>query len=324
MMSARAIVLLLPLAIGALTGGSGAVAQQFPTRPIRLIVPFPPGGSNDILARLLAQRLSERYGQQVVVDNRPGADGIIGTELAARASPDGHTLLVISASYAMNAALHKLPYDPVKSFEPLALIGSGPNLVSVHAGSAIGSIRELIAAAQKAPGRINYASSGIGGFNHFGGELFKVLAKVNLNHVPYKGGGPAMTDVIAGQVPVLFSTLVQAQPQVRGGKLRALGVGSAKRSPAMPDVPSVQEAGLAGYEVVNWWGFLAPAGTPVAIVRRINADINAVIDSAETRKRLEAEAAEPAPGAPDAFRKVIVDDLAKWSRVAKEADIRPH
>ena len=297
-------------------------AGRFPAKSIRMIVPFPPSGSNDILARFLAQKLSERLPQQTVVDNRPGADGIIGTEIAARAPADGHTLLIVSTTYAMNPAVHKLPYDPIKSLQPVAQIATGGNVIATHPTFPAKTVKDLIALAKAKPGQIRYATSGIGGFNHFGGELFNVMAGIKLAHIPYKGGGPAMIDVMSGQVEVLLSTLIQVLPHVRTGKLKALGIGTAKRFPLLPDVPTVSESGLPGYDVAVWWGVLAPAGVPGAIVTRLNTEIGAILRDPEMAKRLIAEAAEPVIDTPEAFGKLIVNEIAKWSRIAKQAGIR--
>ncbi len=297
-------------------------AARFPSKPIRMIVPFPPGGSNDILGRFLAQKMSERLGQQTIVDNRPGADGIIGTEIAARSPADGHTLLIVSTTYTMNPAIHKLPYDPLKSLVPISLIASGGNVIASNPSLPVNSVKELIALAKAKPEQIRYASSGIGGFNHFGGELFNNLAGVKLAHIPYKGGGPAMLDVMSGQVEVVFGTLIQALPHIRSGKLKPLGVGSAKRSPLLPQVATIAEGGVPGYDGSIWWGVLGPAGIPSAIVTRLNAEIGAILRDPEMAKRLAAEAAEPVVETPEAFGKMIVNDIGKWGRIAKQAGIR--
>ena len=297
-------------------------ASRFPTKPIRLIVPFPPGGSNDILGRFLAQKMSDRLGQQTIVDNRAGADGIIGTELAARAPADGHTLVIVSTSYTMNPAIHKLPYDPVKSLAPISLIASGGNVIAVHPSLPIKTVKELIAVAKAKPGQLRYASSGIGGFNHFGGELFNTMAGVKLVHIPYKGGGPAMLDVMSGQVEMTFCTLIQALPHMRSGKLKALGVGSARRSPLLPEVPTIAESGVPGYDGTIWWGVLGPAGIPGAIVTRLNTEIGVILRDPEMGKRLVAEAAEPVIETPEAFGKLIVNVIGKWGSVAKQAGLR--
>ncbi len=303
---------------------SQAAAQEltFPTRAMRMIVPFPPGGSNDILGRFLAQKLSERMAYQTIADNRPGADGIIGTELALRSPADGHTLLIVSTTYTMNPAVHKLSFDPLKALVPVAQIASGGNVIATHPSFPAKTARELIALAQAKPEQIRYATSGIGGFNHFGGELFNMLAGTKLVHIPYKGGGPAMIDVMAGQVEVLFSTQIQAMPHFRSGKLKPLGVGSPKRSVLMPEVPTVSESGVPGYDVSVWWGILVPAGVPAPVINKLNSEINAILRDPEMAKRLAAEAAEPTVTTPKAFGDLIVNDLAKWSRIAKQAGIR--
>jgi tripartite-type tricarboxylate transporter receptor subunit TctC len=304
---------------------SAELPKDYPARPIRLIVPFPPGGSNDILGRFMAARLTDKLGQQVIVDNRPGADGIIGSDIAARAVPDGHTILIVSTSYSMNPAIHKkMPFDPVKDLAPIAMIGTGPNAISTNPGQAITTVKELVAAAKAKPGAINYASSGVGGFNHFGGELFKIAAGVNMTHVPYKGGGPAMIDLMAGHVPALFSTLVQVLPHARTGKLRVIGTGGAKRSPALPSVPTVVEGGVAGYEVTIWWGLLGPAALPPNIVAGLNDVVATILKEPETVKRLANEAAEPVFASPAEFSRTIRDDIGKWIKVARDAKMQAH
>lgn len=309
----------------ALCAGAAELPRDYPNRPVRLIVPFPPGGSNDILGRFMAARLTDKLGQQVIVDNRGGADGLIGSDIAARAAPDGHTLLIVSTSYAMNPAIHKkMPFDPVKDLAPIALIGTGPNAISTNPSQPIATIKDLIAAARAKPGAVNYASSGVGGFNHFGGELFKIAAGIDMTHVPYKGGGPAMIDLMSGQVPVLFSTLIQVLPHARSGKLRVIGTGGAKRSPALPSVPTVIEAGVPGYEVTIWWGFLGPAGLPPALVGALNEVTAGILREPETVKRLAAEAAEPAFGTPAEFGRLIQSDIGKWIKVARDAKMQPH
>jgi tripartite-type tricarboxylate transporter receptor subunit TctC len=314
----------IQLASHAATVSAAELPQNFPARPVRLIVPFPPGGSNDILGRFMAAKLTERLGQQVIVDNRPGADGIIGTDLAARSTPDGYTLLIVSTSYSMNPGIHKkMPFDPVKDLTPISMIGTGPNAIVVNPGFPVKTVKDLVAAAKAKPGQINYASSGIGGFNHFGGELFKIAAGVDMTHVPYKGGGPAMVDIIAGHVPVLFSTLIQVLPHQRSGKLRVIATGGAKRAPALPEVPTVTESGVS-YEVTIWWGVLGPDGMPPALVNGLNATIAKILAEPDTQKRLAAEAAEPLTVSPAEFGQIIRKDIAKWTRVARDAKMEAH
>ncbi len=269
-----------------------ATAQDYPTKPVRLIIPFPPGGSNDVVGRVIATQLGERLGKQVVVDNRAGAGGVVGTELAANAPKDGYTLLVISIAHAVNPWLYKLPYDPIKGFAPISILASGPNVVAVNPTLPVHSIKDLIALAKQKPGELQYASAGIGSFQHLGGELFKLEAGVNMLHVPFKGGGPAMIDVIGGHTKLLFSSLVQTTPHIRSGKLRAIGVGSVKRNPVLPEVPTVAEAGVPSYEAVNWWGIVAPAGTPAPIIERLHKAVQEVQDGTEAQKQFASEGAE--------------------------------
>src|SRR5436190_17284573 len=239
-----------------------AAAQEYPTKPVRLIIPFPPGGSNDVVGRLFATHLAEKLGKQVVVDNRgAGAGGIVGTEVLAHSPHDGYTIGIISLAHAVNPWLYKLPYDPIKSFTPVAILGSGPAVLSVNPDLPVHSVKELVDLAKKEPGKLQYASAGIGSFQHLSAELFKLVAKVNILHIPFKGGGPAMIDVMGGHTKVLFSSLVQTTPHIKSGKLRALGTGGSARNPVLPDVPTIAEAGVPGYESVNWWGVVAPAGT---------------------------------------------------------------
>jgi tripartite-type tricarboxylate transporter receptor subunit TctC len=299
-----------------------AAAQAFPSKPIRWIVPFPPGGSNDVLARYLGTHLTDRLRQQIIIDNRAGANGIIGTELAANAPADGYTMLMVSTSFVMNAAVRPLPYDVVKSFDPVATIGSSPNCIVASPAAGIASVGDLIARAKASPGTINYASTGVGGFNHFGGELFNKMAQVELVNVPYKGGGPAMTDVMAGQVPIMFSSLTQVLPNVRSGRLKLLAVGAEKRSPAAPDTPTIAEAGVSGYEVSVWWGMVVPAGTKPAALSSLRAAIRDVLEQPETQKRLAADAAEPMTLKPEEMRAMIRTDVRKWAEVARVAGIR--
>jgi tripartite-type tricarboxylate transporter receptor subunit TctC len=309
------------LALALLIHASVAVAQ-YPSRPVRLIIPFPPGGSNDIVGRMIAAQLGDRLGQQMVPDNRGGAGGTIGTELAAKAPADGYTLLLISTAYAFNTSIYKkLPYDPVKSFLPVALLGSGPGVLVINPGLPVNSVTELIAFAKDRPGKLNNASAGVGSFQHLASELFRIQAGIQWLHVPYKGGGPAMMDLIAGQADVSVGSLIQMLPHIRSGKLKALGTTGAKRSPVLPDVPTVAEAGVPGFEATNWWGLLAPAGTPPAIVDRMHQEVGAVQASAETKKRFETEGAEAREMSPAEFGAFIAAETTKWARVVKEAGI---
>jgi tripartite-type tricarboxylate transporter receptor subunit TctC len=314
--------LMLRVAALVLALATTGLAQEYPAKPVRLIVPFPPGGSNDIVGRMAATQLGERWGKQVVVDNRGGAGGVIGTDLAAKAPPDGYTLLVVSIAHAVNPWLYKLTYDPIKSFTPVAILATGPNVLTVNPGLPVHSVKELIALAKQKPGELQYASAGVGTFQHLGSELFKITAGVDLMHVPFKGGGPAMIDVIGGHTKILFSSLVQALPHIRAGKLRALGTGGSTRVSALPDVPTIAEAGVPGYEAVNWWGIAAPAGTPQPIVDRLHKELTAILTSPETQKQLSSEGAEVVQMSSAAFGSFMVKELQKWERVVKEGGIK--
>jgi tripartite-type tricarboxylate transporter receptor subunit TctC len=312
----------LPALLACLLHPGGAAAADFPAKPIRLIVPFPPGGSNDVLGRYLGLKLTDRFGEQVVIDNRGGANGIIGAEMAANADPDGHTLLFISTSWVMNAAVRTLPYDVEKSFDPIATVASSPNSIVVNPKGQFATLKDLVTYAKAKPGAINYAHTGVGGFNHFGGELFKKVAGVDMVPVAYKGGGPAMIDVVAGNVPVMFSSVTQTLTHVRAGRLKLLAVGSDKRSPAVPDVPTVAESGYPGYHVAVWWGVAAPTGTPRAIQDKVRRELNGVLQEPETQKRLLADAAVPFSMTPAEMRKMIRAEVRKWRDVARTAGIQ--
>jgi tripartite-type tricarboxylate transporter receptor subunit TctC len=313
--------ILLAFLLSALCSLAGA--QAYPTKPVRLIIPFPPGGSNDVVGRAMGQQLGERLGQSVVIDNRGGAGGIIGTNEAAKSPPDGYTLLLISTAFPTSIAFNRLPQDAMKSFEPVAMLASGPALLVVPAASPANSVSDLLNLLKQKPGDLNAAAAGIGSFQHMATELFRLQTKTNFVIVQYKGGGPALTDVIAGQVQMNLGSLVQMVPHVRSGKLKALGVSSAKRVAAMPDVPTIAEAGVPGFEVSNWWGILAPAGTPAPIVGRLHKEITAVLDSPEMRKRFELEGAEVVRMSPPEVAAFVTRETEKWTRVVKEAGIKP-
>jgi tripartite-type tricarboxylate transporter receptor subunit TctC len=302
---------------------TAAAAQEYPNKPVRLIIPFPPGGSNDVVGRLIATHLGDRLGKQVVVDNRgAGAGGVVGSEVAANSPHDGYTLLIISLAHAVNPWLYKLPYDPVKAFTPVAILASGSNVLVVNPELPVHSVKELLAAAKEKPGQLQYASAGIGSFQHLGGELFKLMAGVNLLHVPFKGGGPAMVDVVGGHTKAMFSSLVQTTPHIRSGKLRALGTGGSARNPVLPDVPTIAEAGVPGYEAVNWWGIVAPAGTPAAIVDKLHTEITAVQNSDEVKKYFASEGAQTVQMSSAEFAAFIDKEMKKWERVVKEGGIK--
>ncbi|MPZ58995.1 MAG: tripartite tricarboxylate transporter substrate binding protein [Rhizobiales bacterium] len=298
-------------------------AQDYPTKPVRLIIPFPPGGSNDVVGRLIATQLSERLGKQVVVDNRGGAGGTIGTEIASGTTPDGYTLLVISIAHAVGPALYPIKYDPIKSFTPVSILATGPNVLAVNPKVPVNSVKELVELAKKKPGELFYASAGVGSFQHLSGELFKLMAGVNVVHVPFKGGGPSMIDVIAGNSQYVLSSLIQTTPHIKSGKLKALGTSGTKRSPVLPDVPTIAEGGVHGYEATNWWGIVAPAGTPPAIVAKLHKELAAVQDSPEIQKQFATQGASTVKMSSEEFAKFIGQELAKWGRVVKDANIRP-
>jgi tripartite-type tricarboxylate transporter receptor subunit TctC len=312
----------LALLLAAAVAAAPATAQDYPNRPVRLIIPFPPGGSNDVVGRLVANQLSEKLGHKVFVDNRGGAGGVLGTEAAANAAADGYTLLVVSIAHAVNPSLYKLNYDPIKSFAPISIMATGPNVLTVNPTLPVKNVKELVALAKEKPGSIDYASAGVGSFQHLGGELFKLVAGVNLQHVPYKGGGPAMQDVIAGHVKVMFSSLVQTTPFIHSGQLRALGVGGAKRNPVLPDVPTIEEAGVSGYIADNWWGIVAPAGTPQPIVDKLYRDIQDVLKSPELTAAFAREGAAAVTMTTAEFGKYMEEEMTKWGRVVKEGNIR--
>ena len=310
------------LAVAIMLASASAFAQ-YPNKPIRLVVPFPPGGSNDIVGRLIANELTGKLGQQVVVDNRGGAGGIIGSEIAAHAQPDGYTLLIISVAYAYNPSIYKsmLRFDPEKSFTPAAMLGTGPNALTVYPQLPVKSVKDLIALAKAKPGKLNYATAGIGSFQHLSSEMFRVLTGIDMVHVPFKGGGPAMASVIAGSTEICIGSLIQVIPHIRSGRLRVLATGGAKRVPALPDVPTIAEAGVPGYEANNWWGILAPAGTPAAIVKRLHAETAKVLENPEIRKKFESQGAETVNMSAAEFGRFIRAETVKWQKVVKDAGI---
>jgi tripartite-type tricarboxylate transporter receptor subunit TctC len=298
---------------------AGTSAQTYPTRPIRLVVPFPAGGTTDILAREVGQRLSVSFGQPVVIDNRPGAAGNIGSDLVAKSAPDGYTLLMCTVStHAINPNLYaKLPYDHVKDFAPVILVAGVPNVLEVTPSLPVNTVSDLIKLAKEKPGQINFASSGSGTSIHLSGELFKTMAGVDMTHVPYKGSAPAITDLMGGQVQVMFDNLPSSLQQIKAGKLRAIAVTSAQRAPSLPNVPTIAESGLAGFEASSWFGVVAPAGTPQAIIARINADINQWLQSPDAKEKLLAQGAAAAGGTPEQFAAYIRTETEKWAKVVK-------
>ncbi len=300
-----------------------ATAQQnYPARPIRLVVPFAPGGGADISARTIAAKLSDRFKQQVVVDNRPGAGGNLGTELAARATPDGYTLLLASSSYGANPALYKLSYDPITGFEAITLVSQQPFIFVVHPAVPARSVREFISYAKANPGKLNYLSSGAGGIQHLSTELFKSMAGVDIVHIPYRGGASGQTDLLSNQIQVEFATILSTLPLVKNNQLRLLAVTTAVRSPATPDTPTIAEAGVPGYSVSGWYAVFAPAGTPRAIVDVLNREIVGLLQAPDVRQRLAAEGSIVAAGTPLQLTEHVRQEVSKWTRLVKEANIR--
>lgn len=302
---------------------AGDPAPGFPSRPIRLIIPFSGGGGLDITARQIGQWLTDRWGQPVVVDNRPGAATIVGTEIASKAAPDGHTLLFITTTFAINPSLYgKLPYDPVRDFTPLIQLTAQPNIVVVSAASPLQSVKDLIAAARARPGELTYASPGAGSAPHLSAELLRSMAKVEMIHVPYKGIPPAVADLIGGRVSMLFTTALSAAPQMKSGKVRALAVTSAKRNRMLPDVPAMAET-LPGYALDALQGIVVRSGTPRPVVQKLGSELRAVLQQPEVRQRLEAEGAEVIGSTPEAFAESLRRETAVWSRIVRESGARP-
>jgi tripartite-type tricarboxylate transporter receptor subunit TctC len=309
-----------------LTGGAHAAQRPandaglvgYPTKPIRVLVPQAPGGSNDILARYIGGHLSERLGKQVIVDNRPGAEGMIGTEIVARANPDGYTLLMASTAFTMNpAVLRKMPYDPVKDFDWVAMFGRAPVIVTVGPTLPVASLQELIALGKSKPNYLTIASAG--GFMHFASAMFRTRAGLKAEIALYKGGAPALIDVISGQAHVATATAVTASPQIRSGRLKPLAVTSTKRLPTFPDIPTAAEAGLPSYDATIWWGWATTAGTPAAVVNRLNGEIASILQTPETVRRFAAESADVEMHTPAEMKKFIPVDVAKWEKVARDA-----
>jgi tripartite-type tricarboxylate transporter receptor subunit TctC len=299
-----------------------APAQDFPTKPIRIIVPFAPGGINDVVGRMFAAHLTERFGRQAIVENRTGAGGVVGTDLVANSPKDGHTLLVVSIAHAVNPWLYKLNYDPAKSLAPIAPVLSSPMAVAVNPEVPAKSLAEFVALAKQQPGKIQYASGGVGGALHLAMELFKLTAGVDLLHVPFRGAAPAMIDVVGGHTKAISATVSTLAPQVRAGKLRALGTSGTKRTTILPDVPTVEEGGVTGYDAGNWIGLAAPAGTPPAIIALLNKELSAMLDNPEYQKQIAIEGAELLRMSPDAFATFMDGETVKWGRVVKQAGIK--
>ncbi|MBI3068345.1 MAG: tripartite tricarboxylate transporter substrate binding protein [Betaproteobacteria bacterium] len=298
-------------------------AQTYPSRPIRWIVPFPPGGAADIVSRAIGQKLGERWGQQIVIDNRPGAGGSLGTEIAARATPDGYTVIVVPATFTTYPSLYrKLAYDPVRDFAPVTLVSSSALILVVHPAVAAKSVHELIALAKARPGQLNYASSGIGASAHLAAELFKSMVGVSIVHVPYKGQPPAMIDLISGQIHMMFPNVPVALPHVKAGKLRALAVTTLKRAASLPELPTMADSGLAGFEVNQWTGLVAPAGAPKSIIAKLHGEVVRALQQPDVHRTLSNHGFEPVGNTPQEFAAYIKAEIAKWGKVIKEAGIR--
>ncbi len=310
------------LAFGAWLFTGPAAAQAYPAKPVRLVIPFPPGGSNDVVGRVVAAQLGDRIGQTVVVDNRGTGGGIIGINAAAKSPADGYTLLLVSVGLPVSIALMRMPAESLHWFTPVAAVATGPSLLVVPTAMPVNSLMDLVALAKRRPGELNAGSAGPGSFQHLATELFRLESGIDIVIVQYKGGGPALVDVLAGQVQMNVGSVVQNLPHVRSGKLKALGIGGPRRMPALPDVPTFAEAGLPGAEASNWWGIVAPAGTPAPIIGRLQQEVAAILDAAETRKRLELEGAEVLRMSPEQFSRFMDAETERWTRVVRQAGIK--
>jgi len=301
-----------------------AFAQPaYPSKPVRIISIFAPGGGNDVICRLVAQQLTERLKQQVIVENRVGANGIVGTEAVARAAPDGYTFTLIPSGHTVNASMYKkLPFDSLKDFTPITLAGSGPLVLAVHPSLPVKNVRELIALAKSRPGQLTYVSSGIGASGHLAGALFDTMTGTKMEHIPYKGMSLAVSDLMGGQVSMTFGTSLSVIPHVRTGRLRALATTGAQRSPALPDLPTVAESGVPGYEAGLWYGFVGPARMPPEIVQRLNAEIVAILAQSDTREKLASQGLDARSSTPDEFARVLAADIVRWAAVVQKLGLQ--
>lgn len=309
------------LAIGCLAS-TGALAQQYPAKPVRIVAPFSPGGGTDFIARFIAQKLTERLGQSVIVDNRPGAGGNLGAELAVKSPPDGYTLLLVAGSYTVNPSLYKLSFDSANDITPIIQLSQGPFVVAVHPSVPVKSLQELIDYARRNPDKLAYGTSGSGSVTHLATELFLDMAKIKMVHVPYKGTGPALNDAIAGTVQVLFGSVATTLQHIKSGRLRGLAVTTAKRISAAPELPTVAEAGVPGYEVVLWHGLVGPKGIPRPVVDRLNSEIGQALKVKETGEHLAADGVSPAGGTPEQFHALIKSDIERWRKVVQAAGVK--
>jgi tripartite-type tricarboxylate transporter receptor subunit TctC len=300
-----------------------ASAQDYPAKAIRFIVPFAPGGGNDILGRVMAQKLNEGFGVPVVVDNRGGAGGTIGTDLTAKAPPDGYTMLINNLSLAVNITLYsKLPYDTLNDLQPVSLVGRQPNILVVHPSLPVKSLKELLALAKAQPGQLAYSSGGVGSSSHLAGELLRLIAKIDVIHVPYKGMGPAMVDLVSGQVQLSMATMASALPHVRSNRMRPIAVSTAQRVAVVPEVPTMKEAGLTEYEHSTWYGILVPARTPGPIVAKLNSELRKIVASADVKQKFDPQGVEPGSSTPDEFRAFLKSEAEKWAKVVRGAGLR--
>jgi tripartite-type tricarboxylate transporter receptor subunit TctC len=311
-------------AIFALTNTGTAQAQAWPAKPIRFVVPYPPGGSNDVLTRLTAQAMSPGLGQQVVVDNRGGASGMLGTDNVAKSPPDGYSIVNVQASFTANAAVRpKMAYDPLTDFAYIGMMARGPLLAVVHPSLPVKNMRELLALAKARPGQLNYGSTGTGGFNHLATELFRYMAKINIVHVPYKGVAPALTDLMGGHTQLAMSSLPSTMSNIQAGRLRALALGNETRSSFLPDVPTIAESGVPGYVAEFWWGLAAPAKTPPEIVNRLASELTKALQSPELKQRFAAEGSEPSVMSREQFTAFVKNDITRWRKVVQDTGIKP-
>ena len=314
----------LTCALLAAFAGAAIAQSGYPSKPVRVVVPSSAGGGTDIVARIIAPDLSKRLGQQIIIDNRPGAGTMIGIEIAAKSPPDGYTLLMGLSTLAINSALYKkVPYDPVRDFAPITVAVSSASIIVVHPSLPAKTVKELITLSRARPGQINYASAGNGTYPHMTMELFLSMAKLKMVHIPYKGTGPAMIDMLAGHTAVMAATILTGMPQIRAGRLRPLGITSQARSAVTPDIPTIAESGLPGFESVQWYGLLAPAKTPKEIVTRLHAEVTRILHQPETRERFAGDGADPVGNTPEEFGRFIQSELVKWAKVARDAGIKP-
>lgn len=313
---ARGAALLLVLS-------AGAYAQSFPNRPVRLISPYPPGGGNDVLARLIAEKMGEGLGQRVIVDNRPGANTIVGTDIVAKSAPDGHTMVLVPNSFVTNVGFYsKLPYDTVRDFAPVALVALSPQMLVAHPSVAASNVKELVALAKAKPGYFSYGSSGNGSVGHLAMALFDMMAGVKMEHIAYKGTAPAVTELLGGQIPLMMSSMLSVLPHVKAGKLKLLALSTAKRSPALPDVPTVAESGVPGYEATLWYGLVAAAKTPPALIDRLSREVQTTLRDADIVDKLARQGVEPYYYGPQDFAARVRTEVPKWTKVIREAGIR--